>query len=73
MSGVTVKLREYFFWSPLLGEDAVRFSVFDNHGHEFWAISPMIPAGKSLRELRQHWAERIFDAMESGQDPGEVK
>lgn len=69
---LTVKVQEYFFWSPLLGEDAVRFSVFDSHGKEFFAIVPLISPGMRLRESRQQWAELIHDAMIAGNEPGEV-
>lgn len=71
MSEVTVRVHEYFFWSPILGEDAVRFSVFNAHGGEYFAIVPII-AGKKLREEREHWGLRLFEAIESGKEPGEV-
>lgn len=73
MSEVTVRLHEYLFWSPMLGTDAVRFSVFNTHGGEYFAIVPLDGKGSTLREARQHWAERFFDVIESGADPGEVK
>ena len=73
MSEVTVKLQEYFFWSPMLGDEAVRFSVFDNRGKEYFAIAQLIAEGKSLRESRAHWALTIHEAMTSGKEPGDVR
>ncbi len=69
---ITIRMHEYFFWSPTLGTDAVRFSVPDAHGREYYSIRPIHGAGKSLRELREHVALRIHDAIESGTEPGEV-
>lgn len=69
---VTIRIREYRFWSPLLGEEALRLSVYNQHGHEYFAIVPA-EDGKKLRELRQTWGERFYDAITSGQDPGEVR
>ena len=67
-----LQLREYSFWSPILGDDAVRFSLYDDHGQEFFMIRPMVQQGKILRELREHCALRLHDAMEAGNEPGEV-
>jgi hypothetical protein len=69
---VTVKIHEYFFWSPIMGTEAVRFSVFNAHGGEYFAIVPLDGKGSTLRALRQRWAERFFEAIQSGLDPGEV-
>lgn len=68
----TVRMSEYFFWSPTLGADAVRFSVPDDHGREYYAICPITGTGKPLRELRERIALRIYDAIEAGAEPGEV-
>lgn len=72
MTEITVKLKEYFFWSPLIGSDAIRFSVFDGRGREYFQIRSFDGKGMTLRDLRQQVAERIYEAMENGQDPGEV-
>lgn len=72
MSEVTIRLSEYRYWSPILGMEALRLSYFNKHGREYFCIVPA-EDGKALRELRQKAAERFYDAVESGQDPGEVK
>lgn len=69
---VVIKLREYRFWSPHLGEQALRISCYNSHGHEYFTIQPAC-RGKALRELRQRWAEKFYDAIQLGQDPGEVR
>jgi hypothetical protein len=71
MNEVEIRLHEYFFWSPLLGDNAVRFSVFDGQGREYFAIVP-VQAGRWLREARQHWGELLYQAIADGRDPGEV-
>lgn len=68
---VTIRLREYRFWSPLTGGEALRISCYNQHGHEYFMIVSA-ENGKALRELRQLAAERFYDAIQSGQDPGEV-
>lgn len=68
----TLRIAEYKFWSPMLGDDAVRISLYDARGQEYYAIRTYPGEGKSLRELREATALRIFDAMESGAQPGEV-
>jgi len=73
MTEVNIRLHEYHFWSPTLGTESVRFTVFNDRGGEYFAIVPLDGKGSTLREARQHWAERFHEAIESGQDPGEVK
>jgi hypothetical protein len=68
---VTVRLREYRYWSPLLGTEALRLSCYNPRGHEYFMIVSA-ENGKALRELRQRAAERFYDAIQAGQDPGEV-
>lgn len=70
--GVTIRLTEYFFWSPTLGTDAVRFSVSDSHGQEYYSVQPMA-CGKTLREMREAVGLRIHEAMEAGAPPGEIR
>lgn len=71
MNEVTIRLREYRFWSPITGGEALRISCYDQYGHEYFMVVPA-ENGKKLRELRQTAAERFYDAIQSGQDPGEV-
>lgn len=70
-SEVTISLREYRFWSPILGTEALRISCYNQRGHEYFMVVSA-ENGKGLRELRQRAAERFYDAIQSGQDPGEV-
>ena len=68
MTGFT----EYRYWSPVLGCDASRLSVFDQHGAEYWSIIERPSMGKRYRESRQEALELIVEAIERGQEPGEV-
>lgn len=68
---ITIRLREYRFWSPILGVEALRISYYNDRGHEYFVIVPA-ENGKGLREMRQRAAERFYDAVQSGQNPGEV-
>lgn len=70
MKTETIRLAEYFFWSPTLGTDAVRFSVSDAHGQEYFSVQPL---GKSLRAMREAVGLRIHEAMEAGAQPGEIR
>jgi hypothetical protein len=72
MNEVTIRLREYRFWSAILGGDALRISYYNSRGHEYFCIVPA-ESGQALRDLRQRAAERFYDAVSSEQDPGEVK
>jgi hypothetical protein len=69
---ITLHLQEYRFWSPILGQEALRISYYNERGHEYFCIVPA-EDGKGLRELRQRAAERFYDAVSSGHDPGEVR
>lgn len=64
-------LTEYRFWSVLLGAQAVRFSMFDATGAEYYMIKA-VPAGKGYRKMREDVAELLSMAIEQGLDPGEV-
>lgn len=66
------QVHEHHFWSPLLGEDAVRVSMFDDRGGEFY----MVVADRGAREYRQarlDAAEAIDQAIRQGCEPGEVR
>jgi len=65
-------VHEHHFWSPVLGEDAVRVSMFDDRGGEFF----MVVADRGAREYRQarlDAAEAIDQAIREGLEPGEVR
>ncbi len=66
-----MKFGEYFFWSPILGVDAVRLSLWDQHGQEFWKVLAC-PSGRGYRALRQKTLSLLADAIDDGRAPGEV-
>lgn len=68
MSAVWQQLR---FWSPTLGTDAVRLSVVDDRGGEFYRIIPAV-VGRKYREERDRVLDELEDAIASGAEPGEV-
>jgi hypothetical protein len=63
--------REFGFWSPTLGGDAVRMSMWDARASEYWTIIPRI-LGSSYREARTAALEMIQKAIDAGREPGEV-
>ncbi|GAC1664512.1 MAG: hypothetical protein PVS3B2_00240 [Candidatus Dormibacteraceae bacterium] len=63
---------EHRFWSPVLGEDAVRLSMFDDHGGEFYMVVPE-RGGREYRQTRLDAVEAIDQAIREGLQPGEVK
>jgi len=63
---------EFRHWSIVLGCDASRLSVFDARGQEYWRIVSRETSGKRYRELRQATVEELVDAIERGDEPGEV-
>lgn len=64
---------EFEFYSPMLDAQAVRLSVPDGCGGEYYAIVAKPAAGKSFRELRERALSAIQAAIDSGLDPGEVE
>ena len=68
MNGYT----EYFFWSIGLGADAVRLSIHDEHGQEFFMVMEA-KTGKAGREAKAAALEAIHEAMRQGCHPGEVR
>ena len=65
--------REQHFWSPTLGLDAVRLSIGDGRGGEFFVIVPREDAGKRWRERREQLLDALGEAIERGDEPGEVR
>ena len=57
--------RELGFWSPTLGGDSVRLSMWDARGSEYWTIIPRI-LGRSYREARTAALEMIQKAIDGG-------
>lgn len=62
----------YRFWSPLLGADAVRFSMVGERNAEYFAIVPG-GEGRVYRENRDRALDAIEDAIARGDEPGEVR
>lgn len=65
--------REYRFFSPALDADAVRLSVVDDRGLEYFAIVPVAPPGRRWREWRDEVLGRLDEAVALGATPGEVR
>lgn len=64
--------KEFSSYSPLLDCEAVRLSVTDAHGGEFFKIIPA-QDGKSWRLAREKALCQIVDAIDAGDQPGEVR
>ena len=60
------------FWSPLLGMRAVRLSMADARGGEYWRIIPRLD-GKRYRTDRDAALDAIEEAMARRREPGEVE
>lgn len=65
-------VNEYHFWSPVLGQNAVRISGFDEYGGEFFVIITE-DNGARYRQRKRMAAEAIEMAISMGLQPGEVR
>ncbi len=63
---------EYRFWSPVLGCNASRVSVFDKMSQEYYRIIPRETEGKAYREMKADVVNDLLDAIARGDEPGEV-
>ena len=63
--------REFRFFSPLDDADAVRLSMADQHGREYFTIVEG-GYGKRWRERREAALIALEDAIEAGDPPGEI-
>lgn len=81
MSAITVRspdgseahrVHELRYWSPVLGEDVVRLSVYDGRGGEFWMEVPERD-GQSWRTRRWASVLAMVSAIDQQLDPGEVR
>ena len=66
------RISEVEYYNPVRDVLAVRFSGFSDRGGEFWVSQPRAPAGRQRRLQRERVAFAIQQAIESGQEPGEV-
>jgi hypothetical protein len=62
---------QFRFWSPYLGCEAVRLSMFDSHGGEFFKIISADNA-KTFRKVRDIVVNKLAAAIDNGDQPGEV-
>lgn len=70
---MTLRYREWVHWNVTLGEKAVRLSVADHLGREYFIISPYAsPDGRRWRERRDEALDVIAEAIGAGNEPGEV-
>jgi hypothetical protein len=65
-------LREFHFWSPLMGRDAVRLSMANERGEEYFALVPDLD-GPAWRKLKQEAWEALSEAIEADMKPGEIR
>lgn len=64
--------RAFRFYSPDLDAEAVRLSMADGLGREFFAIVPS-SIGRRWRECRDAALDAIEGAIDAGDQPGEVR
>ena len=62
---------EFRMWSPALGCDAVRLSMANDRGDEYYMVVPY-EHGKVWRERKHRLLDLIDSAIEQGLEPGEV-
>jgi len=65
--------QELNFYNPMLDAEAKRLSLFDSGGLEYFCVVNNPGSGRSWRERRAEILERLADAIERGDPPGEVK
>lgn len=64
--------REFRYYSPTLGGEASRLSMFNGAGSEFW-ITLRTLTGKAWRDLKADAVSKIADTIEEGGEPGEIR
>jgi len=72
---MTLRYSEWKHWNSILGEKAVRLSVADTLGREYFMLTAYAPADdrRPWRERRTEALEIIAEAIEMGLQPGEVR
>lgn len=70
-----MRFHEYVHWSVILGCNAVRLSVFNGQGAEFFMLLERDGKinGKGWRDRRRDALDAIEEAIEIGCEPGEVR
>lgn len=61
------------FYDPFTDSDAVRLSVFDDRGDEYWSKLLRTKSGRATREAREEALAAIEMAIDQGLTPGEVR
>lgn len=64
---------EHRFYSPLLDSEAVRISIADLYNSEYFCIVAAPSNGRFLREARERALNALMDAVDRGDEPGEVR
>lgn len=59
------------YYSTTTDAEMARVSMFDSRGSEFWTEIPAA-VGKKWRASRERAVELLANAIESGDEPGEV-
>lgn len=62
----------FYYYDLVNDTEAVRYEGFSGHG-SYWFAEALVPAGKSRREQKERILDRIEEAIERGDEPGEVK
>jgi hypothetical protein len=62
---------EFRHWSPVMGCAAVRLSMADDRGAEFFMMLP-VKGDRPYRERRDEALATIMEAIRLGCEPGEV-
>lgn len=65
--------RQYRFYSPTLDAEAVRLSMADGAGREYYMIVAADEAGRRWRERRDEALAAIDDAIARTDEAGEVQ
>ena len=65
--------QELNFYNALTDTTSKRVSLFDNGGLEYFCVVNNPGIGRTWRERRAELLERLADAIERGDPPGEVK
>lgn len=63
---------EFRFWSPTLGSDALRISLTDDKGSEYFVIIADPGTGKSYRQAKSDALDTLTAAIEQRLPPGQV-
>jgi hypothetical protein len=65
-------VREYRFWSVILGCNACRLSMPAPGGLEYFMIIPRPTSGREWRDARRAAVEALTAAADANLDPGEI-